>query len=58
MQRPPMIVSKRSPIPLYYQLAERLRERIRAGELLKRRDFAAQFGRELEKLRQGRLAGD
>jgi simple sugar transport system permease protein len=32
--------------------------RIRASELLKRRDFAAQFGRELEKLRQGRLAGD
>ncbi|MBK8022590.1 MAG: ABC transporter permease [Chloroflexi bacterium] len=32
--------------------------RIRASELLKRRDFAAQFGRELDKLRQGKLAGD
>jgi simple sugar transport system permease protein len=32
--------------------------RIRAGELLKRREFAVQFGRELDKLRQGRLAGD
>jgi len=32
--------------------------RVRAGELLKRRNFAAQFGRELDKLRQGQLAGD
>lgn len=32
--------------------------RIRAGELLKRREFAAQFGRELSKLRQGQIAGD
>lgn len=32
--------------------------RIRASELLKRRDFAAQFGHELEKLRQGRFVGD
>lgn len=32
--------------------------RIRAGELLKRRNFAVQFGRELQKLRQGQLAGD
>lgn len=32
--------------------------RIRAGELLKRRNFAAQFGRELDKLRRGQLAGD
>jgi GntR family transcriptional regulator len=30
---PTMIVSKASPIPLYYQLAERLRERIRSGDL-------------------------
>jgi GntR family transcriptional regulator len=28
-----MAVSKSSPVPLYYQLAERLRERIRSGEL-------------------------
>ncbi|MEA2583895.1 MAG: GntR family transcriptional regulator [Thermomicrobiales bacterium] len=33
MQSPQMAVSKSSPIPLYYQLAERLRERIRSGEL-------------------------
>jgi simple sugar transport system permease protein len=32
--------------------------RIRAGELLKRRNFATQFGQELEKLRRGQLAGD
>jgi general nucleoside transport system permease protein len=32
--------------------------RIRAGELLKRREFARQFGQELNKLRQGQLAGD
>ncbi len=32
--------------------------RIRAGELIKRRNFAAQFGRELDKLRRGQLAGD
>jgi simple sugar transport system permease protein len=32
--------------------------RIRAGELLKRRNFAAQFGQELDKLRRGQLAGD
>jgi simple sugar transport system permease protein len=32
--------------------------RIRAGELLKRREFAAQFGRELDKLRQGQAVGD
>jgi ABC-type uncharacterized transport system permease subunit len=32
--------------------------RIRAGELLKRRNFAVQFGRELQKLRQGQVAGD
>jgi GntR family transcriptional regulator len=28
-----MVVSKRSPIPLYYQLAEKIRERIVSGEL-------------------------
>lgn len=28
-----MAISKRSPIPLYYQLAELIRERIRSGEL-------------------------
>jgi GntR family transcriptional regulator len=33
MQSPQMAVSKRSPVPLYYQLAEWLRERIRSGEL-------------------------
>ncbi len=33
MQSPQMAVSKNSPVPLYYQLAERLRERIRSGEL-------------------------
>ena len=32
--------------------------RIRAGVLLKRRNFAAQFGQELDKLRRGQLAGD
>jgi ABC-type uncharacterized transport system permease subunit len=32
--------------------------RIRAGELLNRRNFAAQFGQELDKLRKGQLAGD
>lgn len=32
--------------------------RIRAGELLKRRNFATQFGQELDKLRRGQLAGD
>jgi len=32
--------------------------RIRAGELLKRRESAAQFGRELSKLSQGQIAGD
>ncbi len=32
--------------------------RIRAGVMLKRRNFAAQFGQELEKLRRGQLAGD
>ena len=32
--------------------------RIRAGELLKRRNFAVQFGEELAKLRRGQLAGD
>lgn len=33
MHAPPLVVSKRSPIPLYYQLAEQLRERITSGEL-------------------------
>jgi simple sugar transport system permease protein len=32
--------------------------RIRGGELIKRRNFAAQFGAEMSKLRQGILAGD
>lgn len=32
--------------------------RIRAAELLKRRNFAAQFGRELANLRQGIVSGD
>lgn len=32
--------------------------RIRAGELLKRREFATQFGRELDQLGKGQLAGD
>jgi ABC-type uncharacterized transport system permease subunit len=32
--------------------------RIRTGELLKRRNFAVQFTRELDKLRRGQLAGD
>jgi simple sugar transport system permease protein len=32
--------------------------RIRAGVLLKRRNFAVQFGQELDKLRRGQLAGD
>lgn len=32
--------------------------RIRTSEMLKRRDFAAQFGRELDKLRRGQMAGD
>lgn len=33
MQSPQLSVSKRSPIPLYYQLAELIRERINSGEL-------------------------
>jgi general nucleoside transport system permease protein len=32
--------------------------RIRAGELLKRREFATQFGRELDQLSRGQVAGD
>jgi simple sugar transport system permease protein len=32
--------------------------RIRTGELLKRRNFATEFGRELQKLSRGQLAGD
>jgi simple sugar transport system permease protein len=32
--------------------------RIRTGELLKRRNFATEFGRELRKLSRGQLAGD
>lgn len=32
--------------------------RIRAGELLRRREFALQFGRELDRLRRGQLVGD
>lgn len=31
--------------------------RVRAGELLKRRNFAQQFGKELDKLRHGQLVG-
>lgn len=33
MQSSQLAVSKRSPIPLYYQLAEQIRERITSGEL-------------------------
>jgi simple sugar transport system permease protein len=32
--------------------------RIRAGELIKRRNFATEFGRELKKLTQGQLVGE
>lgn len=33
MQPPQLVVSKRSPIPLYYQLAEQIRDRVTSGEL-------------------------